>query len=198
MSTALRAEPSPVPPPPYPVARFTVEQYHRMIASGALTEDDRIELLDGWMVEKLPKGPAHEFAIGILREFFRAILAPGWHVRSQAPVTFSASEPEPDLTIVRGDLRDYRDHHPGPEDVGLVIEITDSSLKFDRRKAQIYAAAGVPEYWIVNLEERTVEVRTGPGDVGYRQTVTKGDGDSLDVTLKGQACGAIRVAELLP
>ena len=95
------------PVPPFPIARFSVEQYHRMIESGAFTEDDRLELIEGWVVQQMAKGPGHEYAVGQGEELLRARIPAGWHVRNQAPITLTSSEPEPDLAIVRGDRGVY-------------------------------------------------------------------------------------------
>src|SRR5262245_33496533 len=114
--------------PPLPVARFTVEQYHRMIASGAFTEHDQLELIDGWVVQKMAKGPAHEYSLGQAEALLRERLPPGCHLRNQAPITLARSEPEPDLAVVRGDRGDYRSVHPRASDVLLVIEISDTTL----------------------------------------------------------------------
>ncbi|WP_437203562.1 Uma2 family endonuclease [Planctomicrobium sp. SH664] len=95
--------------------------------------------------------------ISIIAELFRGVLPSGSSIRQQAAVTFSQSEPEPDISIVRGEHRDDLSRHPAGEDIFLLIEVADSSLRKDRRKAAIYASAGVPAYWIVNLEQRQIE-----------------------------------------
>src|ERR1043165_6119572 len=102
---------------PFPIARFSVEQYHRMIASGAFTEHDRLELIEGWGVTQMAKGPGHEYAGGQGDERLRQRIPQGWHVGNQAPITLSDSEPEPDLVIARGDRAAYRTRHPEPAEV---------------------------------------------------------------------------------
>jgi Uma2 family endonuclease len=114
--------------PPFPTARFSVEQYHWMIESGAFTEDDRLELIEGWVVQQMANGPGHEFAVGQGEELLRACVPAGWHVRNQAPITLTNSEPEPDLTIVRGGRGVYRQRHPVASEVALVVEVSDTSL----------------------------------------------------------------------
>jgi Uma2 family endonuclease len=137
--------------PPFPIARFSVEQYHRMIESGAFTEDDHLELIEGWVVQQMAKGPGHEYAVGQGEDLLRARIPAGWHVRNQAPLTLTSSEPEPDLTIVRGDRGVYRQRHPVPSEIALVIEVSDTSLDTDRVKSKTYGSAGIAEYWIINL-----------------------------------------------
>jgi Uma2 family endonuclease len=187
--------------PPFPVARFSVQQYHRMVASGALSEDDGLELIDGWLVKKMAKGPAHEYAIGQAEELLRARLPEGWHVRNQAPITLSRSEPEPHLAVVSGERSDYRAHHPGASAIGLVVEIADTTLATDRKKGRVYGAAGIPEYWIVNLSERCVEVYSEPSheaENGYQRSVVFRADGKLPVTIDGRDLGPIAVATVLP
>lgn len=158
--------------PPFPVARFSVDQYHRMIESGAFTEEDRIELLEGWVVPKMPKSPEHEFVVGEMEEGLRKQAPAGWFVRNQAPITLPESEPEPDLSLARGTRRDYVDSHPGAEALALVVEVSDTTLATDRRKAAVYGKAGIPAYWLINLRDRVIEVFETPDAEhvsGYRQ-----------------------------
>lgn len=186
---------------PFAIARFSVEQYHRMIESGALGENDRVELLDGWVVEKMAKGPEHEYATGEAQALLQKGLPADWHIRNQAPVTLAESEPEPDLSIVRGGRADYKDHHPGPEDITLVVEVADTTLATDRSKAKIYARAGIPEYWIVNLSERTLEVHTDPeasDEPRYASCHVFRERDRVRVVIGGCDAGTVAVADLLP
>lgn len=118
-------------------------------------------------------------------------------------MTTSDSEPEPDLGIIRGDIRNCVDHHPGPADSALIVEIADSSLRRDRgRKKRIYAGAAVRVYWIVNLVDRQIEVYTdptGPGDKpDYRQHDDFGPGSAVPVVIDGKEIGRLNVADLLP
>lgn len=184
--------------PPLPVARFSVEQYHRMIASGAFTEDDQLELIDGWVVRKMAKGPGHEYATGQLEDFLRRQLPSGLHVRNQAPVTLARSEPEPDLAVVRGGRDTYRDRHPGAPDVLLVIEVSDTSLEVDRLKGGTYASAAIPDYWIVNLPERCLEIYTRPSEHGYETSRVLRGADCAELVFDGREHGLLAVASLLP
>jgi Uma2 family endonuclease len=184
--------------PPFPIARFSVEQYHRMLASGAFTEHDRVELIDGWVVQKMAKGPQHEFVTGELEALLRERVPTGWHVRNQAPVTLSESEPEPDLAVARGSRGDYRARHPHAQELALVVEISDTTLTTDRLKAGTYSAARIPEYWLVNLASRVVEVHRDPSDEGYRTHETFGETQRLSVRIGEQDAGELAVGDFLP
>src|SRR5437868_6059435 len=110
-------------PPAYPIRPFTVDEYHRMIQVGVLTEDDPVELLEGWIVLKMPRNPPHDSTIAQTQNTINKCLPAGWHVRVQSAITLSDSEPEPDLGIARGQPRDYASHHPGPVDIAALIEV---------------------------------------------------------------------------
>jgi Uma2 family endonuclease len=130
-------------------------------------------------------------------------LPPGWKVFVQRPITLADSEPEPDVSIVRGTGADYKDHHPRPSEIGLLIEIADSSLTLDRiTKGRLYSAEGIPEYWIVNLIQRHIEVHRDPfGDpptAAYRSLATFSAAEKVPLMLSGKDCGEIAVASVLP
>jgi Uma2 family endonuclease len=191
------------PTPGEPTRRFTVEEYHRMIRQGILTEADDVELLEGWIVQKAPKNPPHRVASRLLRQALEKAVPPGWYVDTQEPVTLADSEPEPDATIVRGDARQYLDHHPGPNDLALVVEVADATLARDRGpKKRLYARAVVPVYWVVNLLERQVEVYSEPAGAAdepdYRKRQDYGAAEEVPVVIEGREVKRILVAELLP
>lgn len=108
--------------------RLTVEQYHRMISAGILTDDDPVELLEGWLVFKMPKNPQHRLATQLTREALTRLIPAGWFVDTQEPITTYDSEPEPDVMIVRGQPRDYANRHPVPAEIALVVEVADATL----------------------------------------------------------------------
>jgi len=183
--------------------RFSVDQYHAIIRAGILTEDDPVELLEGWLVTKMPKNPRHSVVTQQTPEALVRVLPSGWYVNTQEPITTADSEPEPDIAVVRGERRQYLDHHPGPQDVPLVIEVADSSLRRDRTlKKRLYAAAGILVYWIVNLIDNQIEVHTdpsGPGDQpDYRHQQNYGLTEAIPVVIEGQAVGLLVVQALLP
>lgn len=131
-----------------PLFRLTVEQYHELIRSGKLAEDDPVELLEGLLVFRMPKNTPHTTATALARREVERLLPSGWHYRSQEPITLADGEPEPDGAVVRGRIEDYALSHPGPSDVALVIEVADSSLDRDRGlKLRSYARAGIGAYW---------------------------------------------------
>ncbi len=188
-------------PPPFPVRRFTVDEYHRMIQSGILTEDDRVELLEGWIVPKMPHNPPHDSVLDQVQEALLKALPQGWRVRVQSAITTADSEPEPDIVVAPGPASRYRTRHPGPADIVLLVEVADSTLANDRgMKAQLYARAGIVVYWIVNLVDAQVEVYTDPTGPDpsprYRQRSDHHPGDSLTFPA-GAAQVTVAVADLL-
>ncbi len=149
--------------PTDPIWRLSVEQYHAMIRAGILTDDDPVELLEGWLVYKMPKNPPHRLVTRLTREALERIVPAGWFVDAQEPITTETSEPEPDVTVPRGTRRQYADHHPRPEELALLVEVSDTTLARDRgSRKRIYARARIPVSWIINLQERQIEVYTEP------------------------------------
>lgn len=203
MAVSINAIPQPatVPSLPLPdlVWRFSTQQYHEMIGKGILTEDDPVELLEGILVTKMPKNPPHSLATNLLREALAQLFSSGWCVHTQEPITLSDSEPEPDVAVIKGSLRQYSDRHPGAEEISLVIEVADSSLSRDRGwKKRIYAKAGIPVYWIVNLAERKIEVYSQPSEADYQQRQEFESDTEIPVTIEGREFGRIAVCDLLP
>lgn len=194
---------TPAAVPSEPIWRLSVAQYHAMIQSGILTDDDPVELLEGWLVVKMPKNPRHRAATRIIRGALENLLPDGWYVDTQEPITTTDSEPEPDVVIVRGDTRQYLDRHPGPEDIALVLEVSDATLQSDRSsKYRTYARANISIYWIVNLVESQIEVYTAPSgpidqpNYGQRKDYTLSD--VIPVMLEGTEIGQLPLHELLP
>ncbi|NJO51304.1 MAG: Uma2 family endonuclease [Leptolyngbyaceae cyanobacterium RM2_2_4] len=204
VATSARSTPAFRQPttPTEPVWRFSVEQYHQMIQLGILAEDDPVELLEGWLVHKMPKNPAHRAATKLIRSALEAIVPPGWYVDAQEPITLVDSEPEPDVMVVRGDTRDYLDRHPGGSDLALVVEVADSTLERDRTfKKRLYARAQIPVYWIVNLSAQCIEVYTQPTTVEeltYQQQQNYGQSDQISIAIAQQEIGSLTVSDLLP
>jgi Uma2 family endonuclease len=189
--------------PCYPSGRLSVDQYHRLIAADVLTEDDKVELLEGWIVRKLSRDPAHNCTIVLVDDAVRSRVPAGWITRNQLTITTDDSEPEPDIAVVRGSPRDYFDHHPGPGEIGLIIEVANTSLDRDRTvKSRVFARAGISRYWIVNISEMCVEVfsdPTGPSvEPCFRQCRIYTKGDEVPLALMGQEVAIIPVQEMLP
>ena len=150
--------------------QWSVAEYDRMIEAGILTEEDRVELLDGEIYTMAPIGSRHAACVKRLMLLLSEHLGRTAIVGVQDPIRLSDySEPQPDLSVCRPHQDFYATGHPGPEDVILLVEVADSSLMFDRNeKLPLYAEAGIPELWIVDLEGETLAVYTDPGNAIYR------------------------------
>lgn len=186
--------------PPMPVLRFTVAQYHDMIRNGILTEDHRVELLDGWIVPKMPHNPAHDGTIWQTQTHLLRLVPQQWLLRVQSAITTKDSEPEPDVVIARWRIDGYGQSHPKPEEIGLIIEVADSTLEADRKiKAELYARARIPVYWIINVVEMQVEVHSQPQrgrSPKYRQVEVYERGQKLPLILGDQTVCEIEVDSL--
>lgn len=181
---------------------FTLAEYHKLIELGVLTENDPVELIDGCLVEKMPHDPVHDGTIQLVEAAVLGFAPPGWCGRVQMSVTLPPSEPEPDFVLVRGDKRSYLRRHPGPNDIGLIAEISNSSLDYDREdKTRVYARAGLPVYWIVNVIDREVEVYEQPSgptaDPSYAARTVYTSGQAIPLTVDGVTVGSVPVDELL-
>lgn len=156
-------------PATMPKRRFTVDEYHRMTTAGVLRPEERVELLDGEVVESAPTGSRHAACVRRLESVIGLALEGRALVGVQNPVRLSPfSEPLPDLSVLRPRPDRYAERPPGPEDVLLVIEVCDTTHDFDNRvKGPLYARAGIAEYWMVDVEGGCIEIRRGPGPDGY-------------------------------
>ena len=164
-----------------PVRRFTVVEYYAMAEAGILTEDDRVELLDGVIVEMAPVGSRHLGCVNCYNRELSAAVGRRAIVQVQSPVRLDDNtEPQPDVALLREKVDGYSSGHPGPGDVLLLIEVADSSLGYDRNeKLPRYARAGIPEVWLTVLPEGVVEAHTEPTEDGYRVTRRFRAGDVL-------------------
>ncbi|HEV7942185.1 MAG TPA: Uma2 family endonuclease [Solirubrobacteraceae bacterium] len=162
-----------------PLHRLDVETYNRIVASGAL-ESQHVELLDGTIVDMSPQSPAHATVVEVLTRHFAAATE---RLRVQLPLEVSGdSEPEPDLALVREPAQ--AGHHP--RSAVLVIEVAVSSQPIDRNvKARLYAHAGIPTYWLIDVPARAVEIRTKPGEQGYESVKTYKLGETAPCPLDG-------------
>ena len=165
------------PAPELIPARISLEQYHRMVDAG-IWDDRHVELLNGVVVEMSPEGMPHASRTTTTGEYLREVLSNQVQIREGHPITLiSGSEPEPDIAIVQRVQDNYLSHHPYPENIFWVIEYSNSSLDKDLGiKADIYAAAGIPEYWVNNLKKNVLIVFCNPVDGKYqsRQEFTTG------------------------
>jgi Uma2 family endonuclease len=175
---------------------FSRRDYDNMIRAGIIGEDEHVELIGGRIVAMSPEGPGHAGAIDLCAEALRQAFGAGYTVRVQHPLAVGAEdEPEPDLAVVRGGPRDHLAEHP--HTAVLVVEVAESSLAYDRDdKALLYARAGVPGYWIINLVDRRTEVHRDPTPAGYRSVVSLALGDEIAPIAAPAA--PIAVASLLP
>jgi Uma2 family endonuclease len=149
-------------PPEVQTRRWSRVEYDRLVEHGMFRPDERLELLDGLLVVREPQGSRHATAVGLVHDALAAAFGRRYHVRGPGPIALDeSSEPEPDLAVVPGTRRDYRDAHPSSP--VLVVEVSDSTLALDRRlKGGLYARAGIAEYWILNLVHRVLEVYRQP------------------------------------
>lgn len=182
--------------------RWTRATYERLGRLGISHPDERLELVEGEIVERTPQDSRHATAVVLTSEALRNCLQPGYFLRVQLPLALDEmSEPEPDIAVVSGTARDYRDSHP--TNAVLVIVIADTTLDYDRyTKASLYAKAGIPEYWIVNLVDRQLEMYRNPGSlgespggIGYRMRLVASAGE--DVAAPGTN-RTVAVDDLLP
>ncbi len=204
MSVATTSSSLPAIMPPLPVRRFTVDEYHHLISAGVLGEDEDVELLEGWIVPKMARTPTHDAMVStVMLDVLTPRLPKGWFCRGQSAITTADSEPEPDVAVVRGASRDYLARHPGPADMALVVEVSDSSLQRDRfYKGPIYANAAIPVYAIINLLDHQVEIYTDPTGPDaapvYRIRRDYRPGALVPFLVDGRDVGPIPAEELLP
>jgi Uma2 family endonuclease len=192
-----------MPGPTLQMKRWRRIEYERLVDRGVFEPGDRIELIDGLLLVSEPQSSPHYTAIRLVERALARAFGDGWDVRTQAPIALDdASEPEPDVAVVRGHLRDYAVSHPA--DPVLVVEVAAASLDFDREhKASLYARAGRPEYWIVNLVDRVLEVRREPANepsapYGWDYALVDVLGPADQVSTLGAPAIQIAVGDLLP
>lgn len=200
--SVLPSGPLPVAPTE-PIFPLSVEQYHTMIETGVLTDDDPVELLEGVLVFSMPNNPPHTFVVEAAAIALRSMLGKGWFYRQQLSITLADGEPEPDGAVVRGSYTEFRSRHPAANEVGLVIEASDATLARDRGiKLRSYARAGVQRYWIINIAERCIEIYTDPAsnviEPNYLCKQVVMENESAPVIIDGQELGRIAVRDLLP
>ncbi len=186
---------------PFPVRKFSKPEYQLLGKLGVLSVDDRVELLEGWIVPKMNHNPPHDLALMLVEEKFRLCLPTNMLLRIQMPISTIDSEPEPDLAMVLGPVRRYSEHHPEPNDVVLVVEIADTSLARDRQKCRLYARGNVREYWIVNLVDRQIEVHSQPSgpspNPSYDSRDVYDESSTISFSIENNFQVQLRVSDLL-
>jgi len=178
-------------------------QYDRLIEIGFFQPRDPVELIGGQLVVAEPQGTYHFTSVRAVEEALRVAFGAGWEVRGQGPVALDdESEPEPDVAIVPGSFRDYVGGHPSRP--VLVVEVSESSLAFDRHhKGSVYARAGLPDYWIVNLTDRVLEIYRDPiqdpaAPFGWRYRSVESLGPEASIAPLALSGSFVRVVDLLP
>ena len=197
--TAVRPPSSSAPPDKgIRPRRWTRREYHRAAELGLFRPDERLELLDGEIIQKMAPGGPHAAVVSRTDRILAGAFGPGYHTRIQQPLILTNwSEPEPDVVVVPGTEFDYLPDHPKAADARLVAEVSDTTLRLDRgRKQAAYARPGVREYWIINLLHRQVEVYRDPSGSRYRNvTVYSEQGAITPLTAPDVS---VRVSDLLP
>lgn len=182
-----------------PLHRFTVGQFQKMIAVGIFPPGERVELLRGLVLKKMTQNPPHAVALDLAQGLIRPRLPPAWFLREQKPIVAPHSLPEPDLSAVRGPATRYVKQHPRPTDIGLLIEVADTSLDYDRgEKGRVYAQAKVSVYWIINLLEPKIEVYTVPKggkQSGYQHRKDYSLDESVPLVIEGKEIATIPVRD---
>jgi Uma2 family endonuclease len=147
----------------------------------------------------MTKNPPHSLATQVIRDTLAQMILGDYFVSDQEPITTEDSEPEPDVMIVQGKRRDYADRHPSPKEVLLVVEVADTTLQRDKTvKLRVYAQAGIPNYWLLNLPERQLEVYHQASETSYKDVQIYKENDHFEFWLAGQKLGTISVAAILP
>jgi len=176
--------------------RLSRVEYDRAVERGTFKPEARLELIDGDLHAMTPEGSRHALAMNLVAEQLRRVFTDGFHVRVQNPVALDDySEPEPDVSVVEGAMRDYRDAHPASP--VLVVEVSDDSVRYDRTvKQRLYARARIPEYWILAVRDARLEVYREPGEDGYQSVTRLGAGETVAPLQRPDA--RIAVDDLLP
>lgn len=176
--------------------RWSRDAYDLAVGAGLFGPGDRIELVDGQLLDMTPQGSRHAAIVDAAGDVLRRVFGDGFRVRMQCPLALGDdSEPEPDLAVVPGRALDYLDAHPAT--ALLVVEVSDDSLPRDRGvKQRLYARHGIPEYWIIALPETRVEVHREPSATGYRTVVVRRPGETLAPLARPTR--TIAVGDLLP
>jgi hypothetical protein len=201
MSTLIKVASRPArrnPNDPMRLRRFSVEEYHQMIKSGILNPNKPVELLEGWIVEKMAQNPPHSSSVRRVHRRIARVLPADWTMSVQSPITLSASEPEPDISLARGQEEIYDSRHPQPSAIGILMEVGDATLLEDRRyKGALYAQEKIPEFWLINVVKRKIEVYTRPRAGKYQKKADYSATQMVPLVLDGVKIADIPVGELI-
>ena len=176
--------------------RLSRVEYDRAVEAGAFERDAKLELVDGDLNAMTPEGVGHTTGMDLVADCLRRVFGSGFHVRIQHPLAVDDySEPEPDVAVVKGTIRDYGKAHP--TEALLVVEVSHESLRYDRTvKQRLYARCGIPEYWILALPESRLEIYRNPAGDGYQSVTNHAAGDRVAPLARSDA--QIVVGDLLP
>lgn len=185
--------------------RITVDEFHRMCEAGVFGPEPKVELIEGVIIDKMGKNPPHELAAELVLDLFFLHARPGDLISAKSTLAIEErnSAPEPDLMLLRGNRRDYTGRRRTPADAALVVEVSHSSYPIDRHiKWRAYADAGVPVYWLLDLNRRTLEVHSEPAGAGpeatYRSTRVYLESEEAPLTLDGREVARFAVKDILP
>ncbi len=184
--------------------RLSVRQYLRMIDAGVFPPETHVELLGGILVEQMTKGDPHDYLIMVLPSTLQALVPRPWAVVAEVSLRLGPrSRPEPDVMVLQGPIPRYKGQPPTSRDVALVVEVAESSYRYDRgHKWKLYAAAQIPVYWIINIKKGQVEVYRDPTGVGvnaeYQTTEIYGEDTAVPVLIAGAEVGRVTVRDILP
>jgi Uma2 family endonuclease len=198
-TTSVLRSPSSVPAAVVPILyRLSIEQYEAMAVAEILTELDKVELIDGFLVNRTAMEPAHSIAARTAAKALAGLLPDGYFVARESPIRIApASEPKPDAAVVRGRSREYATRHPESTQVALLVEVADSCPNLDRtEKQRIYATGGIPVYWIINLIDRRLEVYSQPASGMYQSVRSISATEKVAVVVDGRGVGEIAAADL--
>jgi Uma2 family endonuclease len=164
--------------------RFTISQYHQMSEAGILSENDKVELINGEIIEMSPIGRRHTACVNRLNSVFSQLLGKKVIVAVQNPILLNnLSEPEPDIALLKPRTDFYESGHPQPQDIFLLIEVADSSIEYDRDvKIPLYASSGITEVWLVDIYQQVIIVYRYPTENGYRDIQTLSRGEKLSIS----------------
>ena len=187
-------------PPAESLYRMSLEQYEAMVASGVFSRFERFHLIRGLLVAKMTQNTLHSTSDLLCGAALERVVPPGWHVRPGKPIRIpnQISKPEPDRSVVRGEILDYSQRDPDSHEIALAIEVADSRLREARDLIPVYGGGGIAVYWIVNLVDRQVEVYSRPGKNGYKSRKDIKPGQQVPVTIGGRKLRPIAVDDLLP
>ena len=163
--------------------RFNISQYHQMSETGILSENDKVELINGEIIEMSPIGRRHTACVNRLNSVFSQLLGKKVIIAVQNPIILNnLSEPQPDIALLKPRADFYESGHPQPQDIFLLIEVADSSLEYDRDvKIPLYASSGITEVWLVDIYQQVIIVYRYPSENGYRDIQILSRGEKLSI-----------------